>query len=97
VQGLQVLCVYFILKSFAYTDNFLIYAIVFLISSVLSILSFSGIGLREWAFMQAAAMYHVQSDKAVSVALIFSALTVVVSFVGIFFTFHTKEWLKTSV
>lgn len=97
VQGLQVLCVYFILKSFAYTDNFLIYGIVFLISSVLSILSFSGIGLREWFFMQAAEMYHFQSDKAVTVALIFSALTVVVSFVGIFFTLHTKKWLKTSV
>lgn len=96
VQGLQVICVYFILKSFAYTDTFLIYGLVFLGSSVLSILSFSGIGLREWFFMQAAETYNFHADKAVTVALLFSALTILVSFVGIFFSFNTKNWLKTS-
>lgn len=96
VQLLQVFCVIFILKSFSQNENFILYSIVFLLSSILSILSFSGIGLREWLFMKVADMYSFQSDIAVSIALVFSILTIAVSFLGIFFNLSSKGWLKTS-
>ena len=85
VQGLQILSVFFILKSFSITENFGVYFIVFLVSAILSVLSFSGIGVREWFFMKASQFFDFNLQISVSAALLFSFFTALVSLFGIFY------------
>lgn len=86
VQVLQVLCIFFILVSFHVPmADIAIYFLVFLVSSVLSVLSFAGIGVREWLFLKAATLFAFNTDVSVSVALLFSALTAFVSLFGVYF------------
>ena len=85
VQTMQLVCVYFILQSFSSVEEIWIYWSVFLLSSVLSIISFSGIGVREWLFMQASHYFNFNTGISVSTAMIFSFLTALVSLFGIAF------------
>ncbi|MCD8538953.1 MAG: flippase-like domain-containing protein [Leadbetterella sp.] len=91
VQGLQLLCIFFILRSFGEAGNNLLYFAAFLGSSLLSVLSFSGIGVREWLFMKASEVFAFSPQVSVSVALVFSLLTALVSFAGIFFQFRKMD------
>ncbi|MBB4806262.1 uncharacterized membrane protein YbhN (UPF0104 family) [Chryseobacterium defluvii] len=85
VQVCQLLSIYFILRSFAQIEEVWIYCIVFLISAVLSVISFSGIGVREWLFMKAAQYFTFNADVSVSTAMIFSFITAIVALIGIGF------------
>jgi len=85
VQTMQLVCIYFILRSFSTVQEVWIYWSVFLMSSVLSIISFSGIGVREWLFMQASHFFNFNTGVSVSTAMIFSFLTALVSLFGIAF------------
>ncbi len=88
VQGFQLLCVFFILKSLGTVENVVTYFAAFLGSSLLSVLSFSGIGVREWLFMKASEMFTFSAETSVSTALVFSFLTALVSLFGILFQFR---------
>lgn len=85
VQVCQLLSIYFILQSFTQVEDLWIYFIVFLISAVLSVISFSGIGVREWLFMKAAQYFTFNADISVSTAMLFSFITAMVALVGICF------------
>ena len=61
------------------------YFLVFLISSVLSVVSFSGFGAREFVFLQAAIYLGTDSAMATSVGLTFNIITAIVSLLGVFF------------
>ncbi len=89
IQLLQCICVIFLLSSISQTDDYIIYVIAFLVSSVLSIFSFSGIGVREMIFYQASTLLAFDTMKAVTIGLLFSVLTAFVSFFGIYF--HLKK------
>lgn len=97
VQLLQVVCLFFILQAFSPVHDFRIYFIIFLMSSVLSILSFSGIGVREWIFMKSAQYFDFDSGISVSAALMFSFLTVLVSVFGIYFQIRGIRFSQPSV
>lgn len=90
VQGFQLLCVYFLICSFASLKGLQYYLVVFLVSSVLSVLSFSGVGVREWLFYQAATNYDFDQAVAVSIGLLFSLITALVSLTGFFFRLEKK-------
>lgn len=85
VQLLQSLSIFFILKAIAPIDSIAIYLVVFLLSAILSLISFSGIGVREWLFMKAALYYHFNAQISVSAALIFTLMTAFVSLFGIWY------------
>lgn len=85
VQFAQLICVFFILKSLSIQTAFLAYLFMFLISSVLSVISFAGIGVRETVFYYGSTWFDFNQNISVSVALLFSLLTALVSFTGIFF------------
>lgn len=94
IQIAQLICVFCILKSFGIEDNYLIYLLLFLVSSVLSVISFAGLGIREAVFFYGAQMFHFNADVSASVALSFSLITAVISFMGIIYLFqkiHLKE------
>lgn len=83
VQVAQLLSVLWILKSFQIEGNILVYLCMFLISSVLSIISFAGVGIREFVFYFGAQFFHFNEDISASVALSFSLITAFVSFMGV--------------
>lgn len=88
IQMAQLICVLCILKSFRIEDNYIVYFILFLISSVLSVISFAGLGIREAVFYYGAHWFQFNPDVSATVALSFSLITAVVSFTGIIYLFQ---------
>lgn len=89
VQFSQLLCVYFILISFGIKDHPLIYMFLFLVSSVLSVISFAGLGIREAVFFYGGQWFGMNPDISAGVALTFSLFTAAVSFCGIIYLFKS--------
>ncbi len=83
VQVIQICCFIAILKSLHIDSEYLLCTLVFLVSGILSILSFSGIGIREMIFLKAALIFPFQENVAVSAGLLFSIITTFVSLFGI--------------
>ncbi len=91
VQICQLICMIFILKSFGVEDNYKIYLVLFLISSVLSVISFAGVGIREAVFYFGAEWYNFNADVSAGAAIIFSVLTALTSFFGIIYLFYNID------
>jgi len=85
IQLLQVICFILIMKSLGMNDNFTIYTVTFLGSSVLSLISFAGIGVREMLFLQASKYFDFNPSVSVSASLLFTVITAFFSFFGILF------------
>lgn len=85
VQLLQLASVACLVANFKVLQDLLSYLLVFLISVVLSIVSFAGIGVREFVFYQAADLLHYNKDLSVAIGLLFTFLTMIISFVGVVF------------
>ncbi len=96
IQLAQLICVFFLLKSFQIEDNYLIYLLLFLISSVLSVISFAGLGIREAVFYYGAHWFQFDPDISAAVALSFSLITAVVSFTGIIYIFKKIQLKKNN-
>lgn len=96
IQSAQLLCVFCLLKSFQIESDYLIYLILFLISSVLSVISFAGLGIREAVFYYGANWFQFNADTSATVALSFSLITAVVSFFGIIYLFQSINLKKKS-
>ncbi|WP_343910071.1 lysylphosphatidylglycerol synthase transmembrane domain-containing protein [Aquimarina litoralis] len=95
IQLLQCICILSLLASITEVESYSLYIFVFLISSVLSIFSFSGIGVREMIFYQASSMLQFDTVTAVSIGVLFSAITALVSLFGIIFHFKkANSYLK---
>lgn len=92
IQILQVLSVVFIILSIGHHPlNLINYVVIFLISSVLSIFSFSGIGVREYVFYEASKILGTDASTAVSIGVLFSIITAAISFFGIIYHFKDSE------
>jgi uncharacterized membrane protein YbhN (UPF0104 family) len=94
IQVLQIACVFFILKSFQVEGNYFAYFLMFLVSSVLSVISFAGLGIREFVFYYGAEWFQFNSDISASVALAFSIITALISFLGIIYLVKPIEMKK---
>lgn len=88
VQILQIVCVLFILLALGVNTHYFENTLIFLVSSVLSIFSFAGIGVREYIFYEASKLLAIETSTAVSVGLLFSIITAFVSLFGIYFHFR---------
>ena len=95
IQLLQVISVAMIILSLDSVEHMLNYLLVFLVSSVLSIFSFSGIGVREFVFYEASMLLGIDTSVAVTVGLLFSVITAGVSLLGIYYHFKGPD-LKLS-
>lgn len=91
VQLLQVVSVICIIYSLDAPQNMMSYILVFLVSSVLSIFSFAGIGIREFVFYEASKLLSIDSSQAVTIGLLFSIITAFVSLFGIIYHFRTPN------
>lgn len=68
--------------------NIMVYVLIFLVSSVLSIVSFAGIGIRETVFYYAAQYLNFNPDISAGIALIFSVITLITSLFGAIYLFR---------
>lgn len=96
IQAAQLICVICIMRSFQINGNYLVYLLLFLISSILSVISFAGLGIREAVFYYGAHWFQFNADISASVALSFSLITAGVSFMGVIYLFQ-KIPLKKNI
>ena len=96
IQILQFGSIVLILISLGVEESYFTFIYIFLISSVLSIFSFGGIGIREYVFFTLAANTSVSPDIATSVGLIFTFSALISSFPGLFFLIKIKSKKKLS-
>lgn len=87
IQGFQIGTILFSLLALNVEVSFMVYVVIFLISSILSIISFAGIGIRETFFYYAATYMNFNADISAAIALIFSAISLIVSLFGIIYFF----------
>lgn len=93
VQMAQLVCVFFILKSLGIETKTVAYLVIFLISSIVSVipLTIGGIGSRELTFFYGAALLGLNEGTSVSVSMLFFLITAFVSLLGIFYHFKRPE------
>ena len=96
IQILQFGSIILILISLGVSNNYFTFLYIFLISSVLSIFSFGGIGIREYVFFTLATNTTVSPDIATSVGLIFTFSALVSSIPGLFFLMRVNSKKKLS-
>ena len=96
IQILQFGSIVLILFSLGVTNNYFTFLYIFLISSVLSIFSFGGIGIREYVFFTLASNTAVSPDIATSVGLIFTFSALISSVPGLYFLIKIKSKKKLS-
>lgn len=96
VQVLQLICTYFIIIALPGGDHVLPYLIVFLVSSIVTVLPISvgGVGVRELTFLYGAQLLNIDTDLAVGVSLMFYIITAVVSFIGIRYVIKPVNFSK---
>ncbi|MGY6650441.1 lysylphosphatidylglycerol synthase transmembrane domain-containing protein [Wenyingzhuangia sp. IMCC45574] len=95
VQILQLASIACLVANFDVVQDMLSYLLVFLVSVVLSIVSFAGIGVREFIFYQAADLLQYDKDVSVAIGLLFTFLTAIISLGGVIFQIK-KFTLKTT-
>ncbi|MCE7995479.1 MAG: flippase-like domain-containing protein [Roseivirga sp.] len=85
VQGLQVLCAYFMLQALGIEAGYMDYFTLFLVSSVAAALPISapgGLGVREWVMVEGAVIFALNGSAAAAFASIFFIITLFSSLLG---------------
>ncbi|EAZ82259.1 membrane protein [Algoriphagus machipongonensis] len=92
----QLICAWFILKALGVDGNFLAYQLVFLLSSIVSVLplTIGGVGARELVFIYAHGYAGIDEAIAVAFSLIFFIITAAVSLIGAGLKVEFQEDLK---
>jgi len=92
VQSLQVICAIFILYSLNFEGKFSPYLLLFLLSQIVAVipLSIGGLGAREIVFIYGSDYFHLDAHRAVLISLISYFISVIISLLGSYFTFHPK-------
>ena len=65
--------------------------LVFLLSSVAAIVSFAGLGVREFLFLQSGSWLAISPELSAAVGVWFTLLTAAVSFLGIYYMLFDKR------
>ena len=87
IQAFQIGTIVFSLLAIHPNANIFTYILIFLVSSVLSVVSFAGIGIRETVFYYSASYLNFNPDVSAGVALIFSFITLITSLFGAIYLF----------
>nr|WP_280867751.1 lysylphosphatidylglycerol synthase transmembrane domain-containing protein [Lunatimonas salinarum] len=92
-QVLQLFSAFFILRSLGIYDHEPTYLLVFLISSIISVLplTIGGVGARELVFVYAHGYVGIDKNAAVAFSVVFFVIAAVSSLSGIFFRFDEES------
>lgn len=97
IQLLQVISVFFIMLSLGIDTNmYYLYIFVFLLSSIFSIISFAGIGVREFLFFQMSQQFSLNENTAVTIGTLFTLITAAISVFGLAYHIKKPKLTKTS-
>lgn len=97
VQLTQLVAVWFIMKSLGIALHQVAYLVIFLISSIVSVipLTIGGIGSREATFFYGASFLGLNENISVGISVIFFLITALVSLLGVWYHFKKID-LKTT-
>jgi len=98
VQLAQLICVVFILQALSIDIDLIAYLLIFLVSSIVSVLplTIGGIGSREVTFFYGATLLALDENTSISISMVFFLITALVSLFGLFFHFKKID-LKTII
>ncbi len=93
VQISQLVAIVFILKALAIKAATVAYLLVFLVSSIVSVLplTIGGIGSRELTFLYGAEWLSLDTDASVSISFVFFLITALISLIGIYYHFKKPK------
>ncbi|TAI49374.1 lysylphosphatidylglycerol synthase transmembrane domain-containing protein [Flagellimonas allohymeniacidonis] len=93
VQFSQMVCVILILLSLDVHMTYVEYLLVFLVSSIVSVipLTIGGIGSREVTFLYGAQWLALEANTAIGVSFVFFLMTALISFIGIRYHFEKPK------
>jgi len=90
VQGLQLVCVAFIMKALGYEGAYFPYFLIFLLSSLATLFPFSigGLGAREIGIVWGATTLSLDKNLSVSISLCFYFISALLSLSAVFLLFR---------
>ncbi len=99
VQLAQLASAFFILKALYIDTNIMAYLLIFLVSSIVSVLplTIGGIGSREVTFFYGATWLALDQSTSVSISMVFFLITALVSVCGILYHFKKPELASESL
>lgn len=86
VQLFQFISIILIILSLKIDSNLIEILFVYIISSILSVFSFGGIGIREYIFYSAAYLLTISEELSTSIGLLFTISAVICSVPGFYFS-----------
>lgn len=86
IQLLQSACICCLVYAITSQFNLIPYILIFLVSSVLSVVSFSGFGIREYVYLQASNYLLINTQTGIAVGLAFNLITAIISLLGVYYT-----------
>ena len=86
VQLFQFISIILIILSLKIDSNLIEILFVYIISSILSVFSFGGIGIREYIFYSAAYVLTISEELSTSIGLLFTISAVICSVPGFYFS-----------
>ncbi len=86
VHFFQFLSISFILFSLGLNSNIIGILFVFVLSSILSVFSFGGIGIREYVFFSAASTLNISVELSTSIGLLFTLSAAISSLPGFYYS-----------
>ena len=93
-QFLQFLTIFFVILSLGIENNFVEIIIVFICSSILSVFSIGGIGIREYIFLISASFINVSPELSASVGLLFTFSASFSTLPGLGYLISKPKFLK---
>ena len=93
-QFLQFLTIFFVILSLGIENNFVEIIVVFICSSILSVFSIGGIGIREYIFLISASFINVSPELSASVGLLFTFSASFSTIPGLGYLISKPKFLK---
>ena len=91
---IQFISLFIILYSLGIEDSYFEIIIVFILSSIFSVFSFGGIGIREYIFLSSASILSFSPELAASIGLLFTISAAMSSLPGLKFIISKPDYLK---
>ena len=91
---IQFISLFIILYSLGIEDSYFEIIIVFILSSIFSVFSFGGIGIREYIFLSSASILSLSPELSASIGLLFTISAAISSLPGLKFIISKPDYLK---
>ena len=91
---IQFISLLIILYSLGIEDSYFEIIIVFILSSIFSVFSFGGIGIREYIFLSSASILNFSPELSASIGLLFTVSAAISSLPGLKFIISKPDYLK---